>query len=168
MDSKPTAAIVGPGNMGTDLLILMWTAVDETGDLSGWAASYAPWLILGGLLAVGPEIASVSFGGFKMEVLRQTREEVARVGQTVQQIQLQQATAAAASVQNIKKQKNVTKTAAAAADVVTDTAKGQEAKRVPAEDVVSRFITGVRVSNREVSQDTTPYTAPDDPSTLVE
>jgi hypothetical protein len=123
--------------------LLTWTAIGDPHSLTAWATTHGPWLILAATLALGPQVASISFGWLKMDMLRETREELARVTETLTQLQIQQATAAAtasAMVQNIKKQKNVTRTAAAAAEVVTDTAKGQEAKRVPAEDVVNRFL----------------------------
>lgn len=77
--------------------IVVWTATGGTHTISEWAASYAPWLIVAGVLAFGPEIASITIGGLKMELLRQNKAEIEKVGAQLQQLQIAQASAVSQS-----------------------------------------------------------------------
>lgn len=97
------------------------------------------------VLLIAPEVNQVSLGGFRLEMLRETRDEVRQVRDAVHHLQLQvtEASASAKSIaQNVKKQKNVYKTGQAAADLAGGLEKGEEAKPVPAAELL-RFLLGV-------------------------
>ena len=50
--------------------LLIWCAAGSNpASLTAWAIHHGPWLILAGVLAFGPEIASIRFGGFRLDTL---------------------------------------------------------------------------------------------------
>lgn len=95
-------------------------------------------------LLIAPEISRISFGGFRLEMLRDTRDEVRdtrdevrQVRDSIHQLQLQVTeNSAKAIAQNVKRQKNVYKTGQATADLAGGLEKGEEAKPVPAAEVL--------------------------------
>ena len=90
------------------------------------------FIVIAIVLLIAPEVSRISFGSFRLEMLRDTRDEVRQVHDSVRQLQLQiTETSAKAIAQNVKKQKNVYKTGQAAADLAGGLEKGEEAKPVP-------------------------------------
>jgi hypothetical protein len=117
--------------------ILLWTATGSTHTISGWAADYAPWLILAGALAFGPEIASIRFGGFRLDVLT---GDVRELRGQVQQLQLAQASAVSASTASASAPVQVIVQTANRAGEITTAREGV----TPAADLLGRYVAGGR------------------------
>jgi hypothetical protein len=111
--------------------ILVWTATGTTPhSISDWFTAHFPWLLVAGVLALAPEVVRIEFGGLKMELLRETREEVKALSSQVNQLLVQQASANAnASVQQYFAG------AATVAGVNADIKRGEETTAVPAKDI---------------------------------
>jgi hypothetical protein len=113
--------------------ILVWTAVGSAPhSVSGWFTAYFPWLLVVGIMTLAPEVVRIEFGGLKMELLRETREEVKALADQLVQLQIQQAAATSNATATITQ--NFTE-AAAVAGVTSDVKQGEETKAVPAEEI---------------------------------
>lgn len=111
--------------------ILAWTAAGTAPhSVGGWFTAHLPWLIVAGVLTVAPEVVRFEFGGLKMEMLREAREEVKTLGDQVRLLQLQQASASATTTitQHFSE-------AAAVAGVAADITRGEETRAVPAQSI---------------------------------
>jgi hypothetical protein len=117
--------------------ILIWTATGSAHTISEWAASYAPWLILAGLLAFGPEIASIRFGGFRLDMLT---TDVRELRGQVQLLQVAQASASSASSASASVPVQITVQLANQAGEITTAKQGA----VPATDLLGRYLSGGR------------------------
>jgi hypothetical protein len=107
--------------------------------IAGIPAHATGWICPGAIVAlmILPDAGTLSFGGLKLEMLRQNRAEIEKVGDRVQQLQMQQAVAAASAsgvVNNYYAAK-----AEAVADVIQNAEEGENAKAVPVEEVLKRF-----------------------------
>lgn len=115
--------------------ILAWTATGNApSSISGWFAAHLPWLIVAGVLTLAPEVVHIEFGGLKLELLRETREELRGLSNQVNQLQIQQA-AANANANATAGITQVFPVLEAAAGVRAATKQGEETKAVPADEV---------------------------------
>lgn len=111
--------------------VLISTALGSSHGVGQWWAANAVVLIIAAVVTVGPEITRIEFGGMKMELLRETRDDVRALGTQLNQLQVQQAHAISqASVSN-----HFYERAETAAKVIKEAEEGEEAKRISAADV---------------------------------
>ncbi len=111
--------------------ILVWTATGTAPhSISDWFTANFPWLLVAGVLTLAPEVVRIEFGGLKMELLRETREDVKALSQQINQLQVQQASASASTSVH-----QYFHDAAAAARVAADVKRGEETEAVPAKDI---------------------------------
>jgi hypothetical protein len=145
--------------------ILAWTATgNPPSSISGWFTAHLPWLIVAGVLTLAPEVVHIEFGGLKLELLRETREELRGLSNQVNQLQIQQAAANANATAGITQ---VFPVLEAAAGVRAATKQGEETKAVPAEEVDwSAFIRGAGRLAAESPGGTGPSTDSDPGSTV--
>ena len=145
--------------------ILTWTATGNAPQsISGWFTAHLPWLIVAGVLTLAPEVVRIEFGGLKMELLRETREELRGLSNQVNQLQIQQAAANANATAGITQ---VFPVAAAAAEVTAATKHGEETKAVPAQEVDwSAYTTRARRRIFEPPWETGPSTGSEPGSTV--
>ena len=131
--------------------------------IAGMPTHASGWICPGAIVAlmILPDAGTLSFGGLKLEMLRQNAAEIEKVGERVHQLQIQQGVAASATagvVNNYYAHK-----AKAVADVIQDADQGENAKAVPAEEVLRRFIFTAHAGTVEV---TPPSDSPEPESTL--
>jgi len=108
------------------------------------------FIIIAIVLLIAPEAASISIGGMKLEMLRDTKAEVEKVGERVTQLQIQQA-ASASSKATVDARQFIGE-AAIAAGLAAAAKEGAEAPAVPAdESVLGRYIAGGGVGGRVMS-----------------
>lgn len=125
------------------LPLLRWTAAVAV-FVGLWATGIpshpAGWICPGAIVAlmILPDAGTISFGGLKLELLRQNKAEIEKVGDQVRQLQVQQAVATA-SAAGVVTNHYYTAKAEAVADVIQDADEGENAKSVPAEEVLLRF-----------------------------
>lgn len=112
--------------------ILISTAVGNTHDVGSWWRTHGVLVIIAAVIAVGPEVTRIEFGGMRMELLRETREEVRALGAQLNQLQVQQAASASTASAGISQTFNGM---SAVAGVNAATKQGEETPSVPAQDV---------------------------------
>lgn len=112
--------------------ILISTAVGSTHDVSSWWRTHGVLVIIAAAIAVGPEVTRIEFGGMRMELLRETREEVRALGAQVNQLQVQQAAAASTASAGISQTFNGM---SAVAGVNAEIKRGEGTPSVPAQEV---------------------------------
>ena len=97
-----------------------------------------------------PDAGTLSFGGLKLEMLKQNKAEIEKVGERVQRLQLQQAVAAASATAGVVNNYYAHK-AEAVAEVIQDAEEGENAKAVPAEEVLKRFTVAAHAGTVDVT-----------------
>jgi hypothetical protein len=99
------------------------------------------WICPGAIVAllILPDAGAISFGGLKLEMLRQNKAEIAKVGERVQQLQMQQAVAAASASAGVVNNYYAAKVAETVAEVIQDADEGESARAVPVAEVLKRF-----------------------------
>lgn len=112
--------------------ILADTALGSTGSISEWWHAHGVLLIIAAVMALGPEVTRIEFGGMKMELLRETREELRALNTQVNQLQIQQAAAASNASAGITQTFHGV---AAAVELAAATKQGEDTPPVPAQDV---------------------------------
>lgn len=129
--------------------ILISTAGDGTHGVGPWWHAHGVLVIVAAAVTVGPEITRIEFGGMRMELLRETREEVRTLGEQVNQLQVQQAAAASTASAGINQTFNGM---SAVAGVNAATKQGEETPPVPAQDVdwqrILKLVQGTTSSTR--------------------
>ncbi len=108
--------------------------------IAGIPTQATGWICPGAIVAllILPDAGTISFGGLKLEMLRQNKAEIEKVGEQVHQLQIQQAAAAASASAGVINN-YYAKAAEAVAEVIQDADEGESAKAVPAADVLKRF-----------------------------
>jgi hypothetical protein len=109
--------------------------------IAGIPAQATGWICPGAIVAllILPDAGTISFGGLKLEMLKQNKAEIEKVGERVQQLQTQQAVAAASASAGVINNYYAAKAAEAVAEVIQDADEGESAKAVPAAEVLKRF-----------------------------
>jgi hypothetical protein len=95
-------------------LVIWCAAGSNPASMTAWATHHGPWLILAGALAFGPEVASIRFGGFRLDTIT---EDVRELRGKVEQLQIAQASSSSASEANVKTDVNITVQANQAGEV---------------------------------------------------
>lgn len=78
-------------------LVIWCAAGSNPASMTAWATHHGPWLILAGALAFGPEVASIRFGGFRLDTIT---EDVRELRGKVEQLQIAHASSRSASGAN--------------------------------------------------------------------
>jgi hypothetical protein len=111
--------------------ILVSTAGGGSHGVGGWWRAHGVQVIIAAAIAAGPEITRIEFGGMRMELLRETREEVRALGAQVSQLQVQQAAATSTASAGVNQFYGIS----AVAGVNAAAKQGEETPSVPAQDV---------------------------------
>jgi hypothetical protein len=70
-------------------IILLATTLASSTSVSNWWSVHAAVIIFAAVITFGPDLASLSIGGFKMDLLRETREDLREVRSAIASLQAQ-------------------------------------------------------------------------------
>lgn len=70
-------------------IILLATTLPGSTSVSNWWSVHAAVIIFAAVITFGPDLASLSIGGFKMDLLRETREDLREVRSAIANLQVQ-------------------------------------------------------------------------------
>jgi hypothetical protein len=109
--------------------------------IAGIPTQATGWICPGAIVAllILPDAGTISFGGLKLEMLRQNKAEIEQVRERVQHLQLQQAAATATASAGVTNNYYAARAAETVAEIIHDANEGESAKVVSAQDVLKRF-----------------------------